>query len=754
MAVIEAKCKHFRIDYSKKVLPALFKKQDSDCDFSEGLLRIDSERVKEEINKSALTLVIATDQIRDQKLIQALQVKADSGVRIYLLLGDKNVNQMAIDALSGRCLVRTGVSQKGALILRDHSTNNAQGVLVMNHQLFTVVGEQSWAIQLESQQIDDSFRSFCKLFWEYSQDEYLLQNQPEKKATHPNGNIITNHSHQLCGTLKECLNETFASIQGVSHTNFGTKGNTYLLLLKVNSPDVQARHGVALSDTSIPSLLISEQGNWLLPDSTDFNATNWCLRLSDQQSQQLVTTYENALEEAAWQYKSKVMLEEFGDKQTLRFADQSDLVRQVEQQRNKELEPISTQSIDSFLNDEPEILAQSQIGWQRDFLAHQIDYKVMVHPPYCPQEAKTDGLYADWDKAEQDWQERLSALEHQQQLIDKQQANIADKLKGFLQGFLLGQGQSVKKQNQELLELKQWSATQATPAEREQHSKRFETLLESVQVRGQSTATEMDKAKQNQQWEEKQQQLEKQRDNAKSVANAKKIELESLALGKPQSQSEAEKTFIHRWKKAVESLSEEQLKNLKVHDIELKLFLPKDMPEDKEAKQAASHQASADFTAAIKSAFLAMDCEAAGEWRHSIKEKVFKKHYVAMNRAFNDHQQALQKIERDLKAANDDVDKARRALASAEQALTNHGLRFEYKPNNGTREFGQQLGLKSSGNTKSRFDWPMEDLPIEGAELKADGKQRWLVINDTDQLEQARKDAERLNAVICVNDPA
>ncbi|MEJ2766231.1 hypothetical protein VV869_19960 [Photobacterium sp. MCCC 1A19761] len=754
MAVIEAKCKHFRIDYSKKELPALFKKQDSDSNFSEDLLRIDSERVKEEINKSALTLVIATDQIRNQNLIQALQAKADSGVRIYLMLGDTNSNQPAIDALSGRCLVRTGVSQKGALILRDHSTNNAQGVLAMNHQLFTVAEEQSWAIQLEPQQIEDSFRSFCKLFWEHSQDEYLLQNQSKNKATHPDGNIVTNHSHQLCGTLKECLHDTFASLRGVCHITLGTKGNTHLLLLKADSPDVQARHGVALSDSSIPSLLISEQGNWLLPDSTDFNATNWCLRLSDQQSHQLVTTYENALEDAAWQYKSKVLLGEFGDQQTLRFADQPDLVRQVQQQRSKELEPISTQSIDSFLNDKAEQLAQSQIGWQKEFLAHQIDYEVMVHPPYCPKAAKTDGLYANWDKTEQDWQKRLSDLEHQQQLIDKQQANIADKLKGLLKSFLLGQSQSVKKLNQELLKLQQWSATQASPAEREEHRKRLETLTSSVHDRSKNTATEMDKAEQNHRWEVERQKLEKQCDDAKSLVSAKQNKYESLVSQKSQKFLMAEKLFTQRWQEAVESLSDEKLKNLKIDDIQLEQFLPVDMPEDKEAQKSIREQVSEDYIVAIKSAFLAMDCETAGKWRSSIKEKIFKKHYGAMNRAFNDHQQALQKIERDLKSASDDVGKALRAQVSAEHALKNHGLHFDYKPDDGGRSFDQQLGLKSSGNINPRFDWPKENLPFEGSELKSDGKQRWLVINDTDQLEQAREDAERLNAVICVNYPA
>ena len=754
MAVIEAKRKYFSKDYINEVLPPLFKKQSGDCDFSESLLQIDSKIIKEEISKSSLTLLIATDQLRNQQLIQALKEKADLGIRIYLMLGDENNNKLAIDTLSGRCLVRTGVSQKGALLIRDHSTNNAEGVLVMNHKLFTNSEEQSWAIKLDTLQIEDSFRSFCKLFWESSQNEYLLQNQAKPQTTHPDGNIVTNHSHQLNGTLMGCLSDTLKDLQGASRADFGATGNEHLLLLETNSPNIEARQGMALSDTTIPTLLLSEQGDWLLPDSTDFNASNWCLRLSAQQSEQLAITYENAINDASWQYKSTIRLDEFADQETLRFAEEPSVIQEVKSHRCKELQPISTQSIDSFFTDEVELLAQPQIGWQGDFLAHQIDYNVLIHPPYCPQNATLDAVYAEWNKTEQDWQERLSNLEEQQQRIDKEQANIADKFKDLLKGFLLGQGQKVKKLNQELQILKQWSVTQASPAEREQNRKRLEALNDSVFSRGQNTAIEVDKAKQNSLWEEKRQQLEKTNEVAKSVLKDKRSMFESLSSQKSQHQLESKTMFIARWTNAVEQLSEGQLQQVKIHKLERNQFLPETMPEDENEQQAFRQQANTEFSSAIKSALLAMDYEEASEWRHSIKDKIPKKHYKEMNRAFDDYQQALNKIERDLEDANNEVDKAKVSQVNAEQALQKHGLKFEYKENNTDRSFDKQLGLKSSRTAKVQFDWPKEDLPTVGSELKADGKQRWLVIHDTEQLEQARKDAERLNAIICVNNPA
>ena len=756
MAVIRAKQESFCIDYSSEKLPALFSKRDTDSDFSEDLLQLSIEDIKKEIAQVRLTLLIATEQLKNQSLIQALQEKADSGVRVYLLLGDAKINQAAIDALSGRCLIRTGVSQKGGVVLVDHTTHSAKGLLAMSQQLFTEGDGESWSIQLETQQIEDTFRSFCKLFWGQSQSEYLLQNKPQPKAVHPDGDIVTNHSHQLCGTLKDYLGETLADLKGATHSAFDadTSQATHRLLLSADVVDIETiRPGVALTNVSIPSLLISEQGSWLLPDSSDFKMVNWCLRLSKQQGQRLAECYERSFEAAAWQYEAETLLERLEHKQEVRFADQSDLVRQIERKRDKQLEPVLTQTIDSFLNEDPSNLAQSQIGWQRDFLAHEIDYEIMIHPPYCPKTAKLDELYVVWNKTEEDWQKRLSILERQQITIDQKQAGISDKFEGFLKSFLLGQNQSVKKLNKELTDLSGWSATRATPAEREEYRKRLEMVTKQVQSRGKSTVTELDKAEQNQQWEEKKQQLRKQHDDVKKLLTEKQGELEVLTSSKPQKQSDVEKSFIQSWKGAVESLSEKQLKDLNVQGIKLEQFIPEEILKNKDEKHIRE-QANKDFMAAIKSELLGMDYNTADKCRQSIKEKAFKKHYKEMSLAFEDYQQALQKIERDLKSSNDNVEKTQRALAGAEESLENHGVQFEYRTSNEFGALEKQLRLKPPEKTNSSFTWPEQDLPAEGSELKVEGKQHWLVINDSDQLVQARKDAERLNAIICVNDPA
>ena len=201
MTRIVPRQEQFRVDYQNEYLPALFRKQASDADFSSSLPQLNSEALSQVVCMARLTLLIGCEQLKDESLIHAIKEQAEKGIRIYLLLGEKTANKAAIDTLSGRCLIRTGVSQQGALVLVDHTTTEAQGLLLMSGQPLVAADQSAWGIQLEPQQIDDSFRSFCKLFWEKSNEEYLQQNLPQVVVEHPDGLISADPSLRIgqCG---------------------------------------------------------------------------------------------------------------------------------------------------------------------------------------------------------------------------------------------------------------------------------------------------------------------------------------------------------------------------------------------------------------------------------------------------------------------------------------------------------------------------------------------------------------------------
>ena len=731
MTRIVPRQEQFRVDYQNEYLPALFRKQASDADFSSSLPQLNSEALSQVVCMARLTLLIGCEQLKDESLIQAIKEQAEKGIRIYLLLGEKTANKAAIDTLSGRCLIRTGVSQQGALVLVDHTTTEAQGLLLMSGQPLVAADQSAWGIQLEPQQIDDSFRSFCKLFWEKSNEEYLQQNLPQVVVEHPDGAVVTNHSHQLCGTLNDCLSHTLNQLQAATHSGFNASGDGWRLLLGIQSSDIkeQARIGVALTENQIPSLLISREGNWLLPDHTNFAVANWCLKLSTQQSQKLYQAYDQAFEEAAWQYQPGIAIGECDDQQRLRFADQPGLECVVEKVREINIEDISTQNIDSFLGDDVEQLASGVTGWQRSQLAHLINYDVVVHPPYCPESAKPDALYQDWEKSEQDWQQRLEVLTNAQSKIDQQQASIADKFRGFIKGFLLGQGQSVKSLNQEIDILKNWSVTSATAAEREQHRQRLESLQDQIRKRGADTEQELAKAKQNEFWEQKRSSLQKDIADKADLTKQRASDLEKLQSETVERRTNIEGVFLESWESSVEKLTDEQLDSL-----------PLGNSESRDARRQAIRAMTADM---------------ANSWKSSVKDKIWNKHYKGFERCLVDHEQGLQKIERDMQEAKTTLDKSKAEQERLEKELNEHGSSFVYQPKQASDAFAKQLGLTGNKTGASQFQWPSEELPADGTVLRQHQQTRYLVVFNKNQIDQARQDAQRLSAeIVCDRESA
>ena len=162
MAKLTTRNERFQIDFTQQPLSNFFYQQSGDSELSKSLLRIDNAWLAKFINQARLTLLIACESIKDLTVIKLLQNQADKGARIYLLLGDETQSKTAIDMLSGRCLIRTGIKQQGTLMLRDHVTLQAQGFLLTTNDVFADDQAHSRAIELESMQREDSYRSFCK----------------------------------------------------------------------------------------------------------------------------------------------------------------------------------------------------------------------------------------------------------------------------------------------------------------------------------------------------------------------------------------------------------------------------------------------------------------------------------------------------------------------------------------------------------------------------------------------------------------
>lgn len=775
MARISPRHEHFTTAYHHESLPALFKKQYSDADISESLPQLNSGHLSALVSNARQTILIGCEQLKEESLIQSIKVQADKGIRVYLLLGDKATNKAAIDALSGRCLIRTGVQQQGALILVDHATTHAQGLLLMSRSPLITQRDYAWGIQLDPPQIEDSFRSFCKLFWQSSSEEYLHQNQPNSSVQHPDGAVLTNHSHHLGGTLKDCLSDTLDQLRAATHSGFTAEGDNWRLLLASQSNQIAtlARHGVALTESHLPSMLLSSDGHWLLPDETDFAVTNWCLKLSVTQSEKLEQAYDQAFEDAAWQYQAETTIGECASQQRLRFAEHPEFECVVEEKREIELAAIHTQSIESFLEDDANALASEFTAWKYEQLAHVIHYNVMIHPPYCPSKAKPDNLYKLWENAELDWQKRLDVLLNEQSNIDQQQARISDKLKGFIKSFLLGQGQSTKGLNREIDTLKDWSVITATPAERTEYRQRLTILASNIRKRGTDTARNMDMAEQNQRWEQQRSNLKQDVDNKTHLLDQKTAELKQLKDNESEARGRVTEEFHSNWVSATEKLTNQQLDSVQISGLTLEQFMPATLPvlpepspknADKETKQANQqainkaqaerekiHQAAQqDLRDANRLSIGKMTLDQAKNWKASFKDNIWKKHYKNFERCIATYEQGQNKVEREIQAAKKALDKSKAEQDHSKTALDAHGSSFVYKPKQATDAFDKQLGLSESKSGESEFQWPSDELPANGTELREHQQKRYLVVFEYHQIDQAKLDAQRLNAeIVC-----
>lgn len=734
MAKLTTRNERFQIDFTQQPLSNFFYQQSGDSDLSKVLLRIDNEWLAKFINQARLTLLIACESIKDLTVIKLLQNQADKGARIYLLLGDETQSKTAIDMLSGRCLIRTGIKQQGTLMLRDHVTLQAQGFLLTTNDVFADDQAHSRAIELESMQREDSYRSFCKLFWEQATHEYLEHNKQQKAVVNPDSNIVANHSHHLYDTLQACLTDSFSSLKAASGSDFNSLNTPSRLLLSTDSNLIgnKVNEGVALTESNIPNILFSDDGDWLLPDAPDFLVTNWCLKLSASQSKQMIEAFDLAHDNAAWQFKLNATLGDIPSQQAVRFGDHPQNILTVELLRSERLNDVFTVTIDDFFAKSADELARNSTQWRRDCLAHYVDFSVKIHPPYCPQEAKKDALYQDWQHAEDDWQRNLSTLEALQNTINQQQNSIADSLKGFIKGFLLGQGQSVKQFEKELEALRAWSVTAATPAEREAYRNRLINFQQGIQRRKADTSVKLDEAKQHQHWEAKKSTLKTELAQKTAVAEQKQATFNQKNDGREEALKQAEQHFIASWQKASASLNEKQLEELVIPTDEAPQVNASLLPEDK------------------RRALLDMTILQAKSWKNTIKEKVWKNNYQAFAKALNNVNEASKKIERDVQDANKAFEQSQLQRKQAEQALEDHGVVFTYQPNQPSDALDKQLGLKEANKEQAKFVWPAEELPSNQTELRQYKQQRYLIIDKKEQLEQAQKDAARLNAkIVC-----
>ncbi|WP_379909272.1 hypothetical protein [Marinobacterium aestuariivivens] len=674
---------------------------------------------------------MAIRYLDDPELIARLQARADAGVRIYLLLGEDARNRSAIEALAGRCLIRCGVKQNGTLLLLDQGADTAQGFILSGG-----IPDSRYWLKLTTGQCDDYFRLFCHLFWQQAGTEYLRQGQQSQQAVvSPLGTIDLNHQDALAGKLGENLRQAWSEMQYAMMSDsvslFDLKdlpeAGRGTLICELSQLD--ASRAIKLGE-SVASLVLTEQdgmpqivqgydrSHWMLPSRTREQDINWCIRLAPEQLSDVSSHLARWGDAGRWQYRSRIRIADIG--QPVRFADQLELEQQCLPRRSVELDPVQAPSIDDFLEASARDLAASQIRVDRERLAHVIDYKVEIRPPLRPEQAVADPLHRAWTQVRQKWSGRVDELSGMLNREASSRGGIGERILGALGSFIASQDHRRKELERELEVLASWDCALFPPSVRSERLEQLNNIAKQLHKRRERWAEKVDETRQQQEWGQKRQRLADDLRAANEAADKCRRRADENRLNSDQALEQLKKNLLDGWHAWIRD-SGPQLSPQKFWDA---------------------------------AGMAAFDASEALAWIDKYHSQLPGDPKRTVKRLRDDYRTGQQKQERDLKELEKRQQQAVQEIARLEQALQDHGDRFQYRPSANPVELGRLLGVQDSAAIKPLLiDWPDEDLPQPGTHLVSFDRQRWLVIDSLDQLEAARQDAQRLNAIICTEKP-
>ncbi|MEZ9819989.1 hypothetical protein AB4238_05065 [Shewanella sp. 10N.286.45.A1] len=810
MSILEIQQESFTKHYHDELLPPIF--IDQGCAAEDNLslpafiAAVEQQTIINLIDNTRLTLLLAVDQLTNADIIKALQNSADKGIRIYLYLGNEHKNKQAISALSSRCLIRTGEPQQGALLISDHATFSPVGHILNSSTVFTNNDDDdNFFIILTAAQTQDTYRSFCHLFWDKSEKQVIKQGeQSDKAVTNPAGNIVVNHQYQLpeqlAGNFTQASDIKFSQLNhhkldSALASKLSWAANSILDLNKAELAEslVSDNKNVALTDLNVPNVVATDSGCWFIPDNAENQQVNWSLKLNHQQSIELTNSLDQTFDAAQWQLDKSRHVDNL-DSQFM-FVDEANNVYQCEQSVELTLEPVYTDNMDSFLYDNIEDLTSSHTELTRECLAKSIHYNVHRHPPYCPKNARKSQLYSNWDSANNNWLTALADLEVKLDKLDTKRTSVSQSILSFFSSFALGQQHKHKKLKKCIFELSQPGMITATPAERAQQEKNYLECFKQLSHDDDATDQAIEKAKLEKQWHDKKKQLTKSLQHKEDIYLQEKLNVDTLKAGEEDKYALAYDEFVASRDKAAAThtqelvLESDKLASMSIHqatqwlnknsknnpklaelfelhlmrleEIESSHSSIKTSKEDKEnPNEQRQQQISANeelFITNWKKKFeqtlnkqkeeiskiYSMEPTVLGEWLTKNTNKSLKK-------VLETHTQLRNKVTRDLDSAKKKLDNALNDQKIAQDSLDKHGSVFSYRKTNESDELSKQLGNNKSKSQAKNIDWPNEALPIyQELELFEANNQRYLTLSSLDLLEQAQWEAQRLNAKLC-----
>ncbi len=694
------------IDFSREELFPVFTKQDVQAkQHTELLPKYQDNKLLEIIKKTKHQLLFAADKLLSEDVIIALQnlVESDNNINVYICLGNVKENKTAIDRLRSRCLVRVGVSQAGAMVISDPHYFDKKGLAI-------TCLERGFQLALNNQQIEDTYRSFCYHFWNSTSLEFFGEIEREAQAA-PNGVVLNDEYHKEA-YFRQPITFDVATISTLNLAKHINSAEYSSLLSHPHYPDlnkqsVSKNAKVALTEQKLPSFVFESGNNraWLLPEGFDKNKVNWVALLDEEQKKQVATKLDSLIEQAEWQLSRQPKIK---DLQSLEFinaecTDSNTLC--IKDNKILELEDKFCDSFDEYFIDEPLTFFKEQMGWDKDYLSKTVTFESRVHPPYLSENAKEEKLKSDWQNVQNKWEETIEKeIASINGLKVKEESQKGKPFANLLSKFWLGKSRTLSGYKTELEDLKTCELKSLSPSTRSEKERKLIDLIKQI------------------------------------VQSESDIKVRS---------SHAEAT--HKWQREHESLQYDFAKAKKAKE-DIEICNNQQAPSLKEQL----NQLETDYDSKLNEYLASLDeatCEALGKKLETLakaqqflKDKKVKKQHQQFNETVKQLTEKNRNIENTLSELDQALTKSLKDYDVAADKLQNH-KNNEPKIQAEDNNLDSQLGIK--GKALPKFNWPEEDLPYSGLKLMIADNQRYIVVNDIKELEQAKDDANRLNAKLC-----
>ncbi|UYM15900.1 coiled-coil domain-containing protein [Endozoicomonas euniceicola] len=700
------------------------------------------------------SLFIAADIIRDTDAIRYIGNLADNNVQVFLFLTECEENNLAIDALSGRCCIRTGSQQHGMILIGDYHSKSAWSRVCSSG--FVEKGYQ-YSLALETDQIDEYYRLFCHLFWFEANNEYLESGRRQPASKAPVETIDLLHRNILSGPLTHSLHTALehpAKLftnggydqnivwQEFDHTELNLQESELLLAFNaIEQGQLQRvieRYGDIhlLSRDDLPQVLISEEEAWLLPLRYSKTDVIWAVKLSENQRRSVDDYHLELLANGYWRLKKEIAVDDITS--PIRYVDNIDEELQCKELLSITLEDFECRSFAEFESDNAQELTKDQSVFNRSRLAREIEYQVVIHPPYLPGQAERDALVLAWERIQKRWDNEVCDLNVQVARMEAEQSKIKDNLLGYMKQFFLGRDRERSQLKKEIDHLESICLSELSPSYRKENVALLNQLRSKLVESALSLANETDKAQQLEHWEQEKLKIDTRLEQCDQKRAKIQQDMEAFLYTRNEKKAAAEHVFLESWKELFDKYftainSNEIARDSKRDDIEI--WISNNSRQLNKVLKKQSKTTSGD---------LVKEASKSSKKQQRKEQEQAKKRLEQIPRAYKVTISNLAEREQKLQQGLDQVSKEQERLG--EELSTHQQSRNSIK-GKAKESFLSKLLSKGKREADVAFsiDFPEEDLPDIGQLYMSKGK-RYLAIAPDDDSELAKRTAMRLRA--------